>query len=505
MPGKYSEYYDAPWNDIATVCLRWTSSSDQQMVRDTYNLGEMVVKDDVEYITADYLIANIDLAFKVWQEAPWGKYISFDAFCEEILPYRVSTEPLENWREKALASFADPYKDLLKNEKMTAVEACCKINDLLPRCKIDPDFPPMSYSQLMATAKGTCANITALAAFSMRALGIPVTIDFTVRWAMPFWSRSGHSWNSVRDSSGNHISFMGADSNPYQPHQGTTHRKSKAYRRMYAKQQNISTPEQNIPPPLRGNFADVSAEHTDMANEIELPVIHPLPTHNGYAFLATRHAKEWYPVAWGETDGKTMRFANVGKGVTYLPVWYADGVQTPAGNMFWLDSNGKAISIDSNTQKGLNYRIISGLKTDGEIRGCTVNHHSDYIELEITESDPNLYTHALPENIRLATEVYFNIEYQTDRKIVNAQLFYGKPGAAAGMSSPENLVFEKTGLDATNEAQWAIFKFDCTDAVATHGWGDVGHRFRWDVGNYSENIGTTVYIKKVWFDIYVLP
>jgi hypothetical protein len=29
MPGKYSEYYDAPWNDIATVCLRWTRSSDQ--------------------------------------------------------------------------------------------------------------------------------------------------------------------------------------------------------------------------------------------------------------------------------------------------------------------------------------------------------------------------------------------------------------------------------------------------------------------------------------------
>jgi hypothetical protein len=162
MPGKYSEYYDAPWNDVATVHLRWTSSSDKQMVMDTYKLGKSVKQDDVKYITAEYLINNIDLAFKVWQETPWGKYVPFDAFCEEILPYRVSTEPLENWREKALASFADPYNGFLKNENITAVEACSRINDLLPRCKIDKDFPPMTYTQLMATAKGTCDNITSM-------------------------------------------------------------------------------------------------------------------------------------------------------------------------------------------------------------------------------------------------------------------------------------------------------------------------------------------------------
>jgi hypothetical protein len=27
MPGKYSSVYEAPWEDVATVCLRWTSSS----------------------------------------------------------------------------------------------------------------------------------------------------------------------------------------------------------------------------------------------------------------------------------------------------------------------------------------------------------------------------------------------------------------------------------------------------------------------------------------------
>jgi hypothetical protein len=170
MPGKYSKYYDAPWNDVATVLLRWTSSSDKQKVLDTYKLGEPIIREDVKYITADYLINNIELAFKVWQEQPWGKHISFDAFCEEILPYRVDNEPLENWREKALASFADANRSFQEEPNITAVEACIKINDLLPRFKVDNDFSGMNYSMLMATARGSCDEQANLAIFVMRAL-----------------------------------------------------------------------------------------------------------------------------------------------------------------------------------------------------------------------------------------------------------------------------------------------------------------------------------------------
>ena len=72
MPGKYAEYYDAPWNDVATVYLRWTSSSDRQLVLDTYHLDQPVRQDDITHITADYLINNIELSFQVWQATPWG-------------------------------------------------------------------------------------------------------------------------------------------------------------------------------------------------------------------------------------------------------------------------------------------------------------------------------------------------------------------------------------------------------------------------------------------------
>jgi hypothetical protein len=201
MPGKYSEYYDAPWNDVAAVRLRWTSSSDKQRVMDTYKLEKPVRVADARCITAGYLIANIDLAFRAWRNKPWGKHIPFDAFCEEILPYRISTEPLENWREKALASFADIDRAFREDSTMTAVEACNKVNSLLPRFRLDKDFPPMNYSQLMASTRGMCDSQAALAAFAMRALGIPVTVDFTTHWA---FGPTGHHWNSVRDSTGQH-------------------------------------------------------------------------------------------------------------------------------------------------------------------------------------------------------------------------------------------------------------------------------------------------------------
>ncbi len=42
MPGKYTESYDAPWEDVATVNLRWTSSSDKSRVLNTYKIGDPI-------------------------------------------------------------------------------------------------------------------------------------------------------------------------------------------------------------------------------------------------------------------------------------------------------------------------------------------------------------------------------------------------------------------------------------------------------------------------------
>lgn len=51
-------------------------------------------KSDVEILSADYLIDNIDVAFEEWRSSRFLKNMTFDEFKEIILPYRTTTECL---------------------------------------------------------------------------------------------------------------------------------------------------------------------------------------------------------------------------------------------------------------------------------------------------------------------------------------------------------------------------------------------------------------------------
>ncbi|MGV8139571.1 MAG: hypothetical protein AB2L20_30700 [Mangrovibacterium sp.] len=207
----------------------------------------------------------------------------------------------------------------------------------------------MNYSQLMASARGPCDNMAALAAFSMRALGIPVTIEFTPRWA---YLTSGHSWNTVRDSTGKHISFMGADSDPFQSHQGnsfTTFIKPKAYRKTFALQHNFLANETDIPPLLRGheNFKDVSAEYEGCTETVMVTLAHSPEVSTGYVYLAVDQEQQLYPIAWTQYNGQTARFTSIGRRIVYFPVYYAGNRHTTAGDPFFLDDNGEMITFSS--------------------------------------------------------------------------------------------------------------------------------------------------------------
>lgn len=323
MPGKYSEYVDLPWNMAATVFLRWTSSSNKRLVADTYGLDEPVRKEDVEHITAAYLINNIDLAFQSWLDKPWGKDVPFDVFCEEILPYRVETEPLENWREKALASFAD-LNEMFKDTAFTSVEACRMVNEVLPGFQLDWDFPVMSYTQIMASRRGSCESQAALAIFVMRALGIPVTFEYTPKW---FRENRGHTWNAVRDSSGTYISFMGAETAPGAWHSGLGGNTTKIYRLMFAEQDVLK----NVPDtiswekyPLRTR--DVSSGYDGYETVLVLGDMLLDPSLNVY--LAAWGANTWNIV------GLCDSVAVLQKNVLYLPLHYTGGRLLPVKDPF---------------------------------------------------------------------------------------------------------------------------------------------------------------------------
>ncbi len=109
MPGKYAEYYNYNEQAFKLFIRGKDANKDNRIAYEDY-LAEQIemLKDlaghkplivqDIEVISANYLIENIDLAFKIWQE-PWATHFSFNEFCEYILPYRIHHEPLSNWRK----------------------------------------------------------------------------------------------------------------------------------------------------------------------------------------------------------------------------------------------------------------------------------------------------------------------------------------------------------------------------------------------------------------------
>jgi hypothetical protein len=348
MPGKYSEYYDAPWEDIATVSHLLTYFPDRKNLPDNYHLGTPVVREDLHYITAEYLINNIEMAFRSWQAAPWGKQVTFDTFCEEILPYRIADEPLENWREQALASFSDVYLNLLDSADVTAVQACSKVNDKLPSFIYSRHFPSMSYRQLMASTRGRHEHQATLTAFVMRAMGIPVTWEVMLQPSL----NNRCAWNVVSDSTGRHIPFVAVEQSPGSWIPSDDWVMSNVLRHTFRRQAHSAYIPFDIPHSL-DNFIDVMHEY-GITTDIDVAILPETVTSARppeYACLCVPgSSSEWMPVYWGKYHNGTYRFTLPGANMLYLPVIYQNGKQTSFNEPFFLTDEGRMIRFEQYKQ-----------------------------------------------------------------------------------------------------------------------------------------------------------
>ncbi len=163
---------------------------------------------DLVSLDSAYLVDNIELAFSVWQK-PWAKNISFDDFCGYILPYRAQTEKASLLRRKLMERFM-PMLDSARVS--TPLEACILLNERLKEIVRYQDTGLPFYPTIDETYRagiGLCEGICNLGAFVMRAVGIPVAIEFTL------WSKMdlGHNWCAVL-SDGRFYSFGPGEEQP---------------------------------------------------------------------------------------------------------------------------------------------------------------------------------------------------------------------------------------------------------------------------------------------------
>ncbi|MDR2382658.1 MAG: discoidin domain-containing protein [Prevotellaceae bacterium] len=306
---------------------------------------------DLKYISADYLTDNIDRAFENWQNGNWATHLSFEEFCEYLLPYKVvKCQTLDNWREY----FSDTvYGDLQylpynAHSSHSAYWSCDavqkKLIQLNPKkyIAVQLRYPIRRVNSLMHTLlKKDCDDSNIVNVSVLRAKGIPAMIDFT-----PFWPNrnSGHAWCVLLDNTGKNRCFQGIDvlENSY-----IGSPVAKIFRRCYAINPELlalNLSDKNIPALFRDlHFLDVTDEYyivDDVTVNLDLQ-------YGQYAYLSVFNQDHWRPVHWGKINDKKAVFKKMARDVVYLPLCISDESQNlvPIASPFILTLRGEVIPV----------------------------------------------------------------------------------------------------------------------------------------------------------------
>ena len=342
---------------------------------------------DLDTITADFLIENIEWSFRAWKELPWAKAITYTEFTNYILPYRGSNEPMESFRPL----FWDRYHQMLTDSAVgdDPVRAAALINqELKSWFSFDERYyrhpTDQGVQEMLKMKLGRCEDMTNLAIAAMRSNGIAVTSDYT-----PYWANSGnnHAWNAVLSKEKEIIPFMGCERDPgdYK----LWNKLAKVYRKMYADQPAnlafIKEDWEKVPRWLAGkSYLDVTADYVPVS-DVTLQ-LDSIPDSTNFAYLCVFNSGEWGAIHWGAITDTQVTFTDMGRDIAYLPAYFVENELIPAGPPFILDVGGKILKLNiSETTPDQEISLISTTKRKLAIStdGIVETFFSDGAEYEM--------------------------------------------------------------------------------------------------------------------------
>jgi len=305
---------------------------------------------DINSVTPEYLIDNIDRSFAAWDEAGWKDQVCFEDFCEFILPYRIGNEPLEYWKKEIVhdsifkATGDEIYSCTdLKKAATLFIRKFHKINSGF-KAKYGENaanIPDLPYSIFKLISTGTCVDLSKVNMFPCRAAGIPITSDFTPRWAN---YRSDHVWPviitklksypfgyPVKDSLG----IYRAD---------TIRKPSKVYRNIFSGNPESHARQRGYCEFLPYFFnnprlIDVTDKYIP-TKDIKIPVLFN-KGKDKFGYLAINNRESWDPVGWGRLKFGAAKFPKIGFNALYLPAFVSEEGIKPFNYPFTVLKNGK--------------------------------------------------------------------------------------------------------------------------------------------------------------------
>ena len=319
---------------------------------------------DMNVITPEFLIEQIDYAFMAWRDKPWARTMSWEDFCSYVLPYRGSNEPLEPWRQ----TFWDKYRGL--ESRMTdptdPVEAARLINqDIMTWFGFDARYyyhpTDQGLSEMLKNHLGRCEDMTNITIYSMRANGIGITSDYT-----PYWANCGnnHAWNAVVTADGRVIPFMGAEANPGE--YKLANKVAKVYRKTFSEQEENLAFQENkqdsVPRWLAGKYyRDVTKDYVKVC-DVTIAFDRPVPDSVSMAYLCVFNSGEWQPIHWGRIQDGKATFKTMGGDIAYLPALYLNQKVVPYGAPFLLSEDCSQTALVPTADQPRSLNLVSTSK-----------------------------------------------------------------------------------------------------------------------------------------------
>lgn len=149
---------------------------------------------DAKALTANFLLENVDYAFKAREEFPWAKEVPNDIFLNDVVAYVNLNENRENWRK----DFYERFKKYVANCK-TMREAIDSVNknvrdELLVDYNTKRERADQAPYESMRQHMASCSGLSILLTDAFRAVGIPSRVAGTPAW---YDDRGNHNWSEV--------------------------------------------------------------------------------------------------------------------------------------------------------------------------------------------------------------------------------------------------------------------------------------------------------------------
>ena len=302
-----------------------------------YSNNELALKQDIQSIDSAYLCNNIEWAFKVWQEQPWGKNVPFEDFCEYILPYRTGNEKPEYWREE----YFNKYNHLLDPLRVSGAEgaddpvraATILMEHIAKEENVyfttaSPAQLPHVGAKIAQSQSGSCRELTDFVIYVCRALGIPCHIDF-----IPIRGNDnvGHFWVSYK-SKDNELYWQEFPNGVglLRTHDFKKSSKIKVYRYTFSLNQEMkdemSSLSRSVPELFqKPMFIDVTYPYSNnYIEKISFPScgLYENKTKSKIVYLCTSQHQSWIPVAWASFSRNNLALYEIQKGnMMRLATW----------------------------------------------------------------------------------------------------------------------------------------------------------------------------------------